>query len=162
MRGDMKKRLATIKALLLLFCVLPPTAAIAQEQKTTVSDQAATSDVISGRYDGLVKGPSVGDMYITMQIKNDNGNVTGTIVAAGSTLQITSGTYAENRLIVKFQVAGSEVAISAHYQEGKLAGNYTLGGETGTVELKKVEAGGETDPGSTASIARISKAEWQD
>ncbi len=159
---DMIKRPATIRALLLLFCGFAATAAIAQEKKTTVSDQPATSDVISGRYDGLVKGASVGDLYITMQIKNDKGNVTGTIVAAGSTLQITSGSYAENRLIVKFQVAGSEVAISARYQEGKLVGNYTLAGETGTVELKKVGAGSETDPSSAANIARLSKAEWQD
>ena len=158
----MIKRPATISALLLLFCGFAATTPIAQEQKTTLSDQSAQSDEISGHYEGLVKGPSVGDLPITMQIKNDNGNITGTIVATGSTLQITSGSYAENRLIVKFQVAGSDVAISAHYQEGKLVGNYTLGGETGTVELKKVEAGGETDPSSTASIARLSKAEWRD
>ena len=159
-KGDMMKRLATISVLVLLFCGFGATAPIAQEQKTAGSDQLATSDVISGRYEGLIKGPSVGDMIVTIQIKNDNGNITGTVSAAGGTFPITSGSYADDRLIVKLQVAGSDVVITAAYHEGKLSGNYTLAAETGTVELKKVDAGTETDP--AANIARLSKAEWRD
>ena len=149
--------MVTTGLLCLLLCGLCSSLFVARAQRPTESDQAL-HDGISGRYEGLVKGASVGDLYITMQIKNDNGNVTGTIAAAGSTLQITGGSYAENRLTVKFQVAGSDIVISAVYKDGKLVGNYTLGGETGTVELKRI--GNEGD--ASRAIDRLSKEEWRD
>ena len=153
-----RKRLVTTGLLCLLHFGLCSSLFISRAQKTIDSDQSAPRDGISGRYEGLVKGASVGDLYITMQIKNDNGNITGTIVAAGSTLQITSGSYAENRLTVKFQVAGNDIVIRALYRDGKLVGNYTLGGETGTVELKRI--GNEGD--ASRAIDRLSKQEWRD
>ena len=156
------KRLATISVLVLLFCGFGATAPIAQEQKTAGSDQLATSDVISGRYEGLIKGASVGDLVATMQIKDDNGNITGTVTAAGGTFPITGGSFAADRLIVKFQVAGSDVVITANYHDGKLVGNYTLNGETGTVEMKKVDAATEADRSGAANIARLTKAEWRE
>ena len=154
----MMKRLATTSALLLLFCGFGATARIAQEQKTAGNDQSATSDVISGRYQGLVKGASVGDLYITMEIKNDGGNITGVIVASGSTIKIVSGNYALNRLTIKFQVGGSDVVISAVYQDSKLVGNYTLAGETGAVELKRIAKEGD----ASTAINRLSEKEWRD
>ncbi len=150
------KRLATIVVLFLLSCGVPTH--IAQGQKPADSDKSTASDAISGRYEGLVKGPSVGDMYITMEIKNDGGNITGVIVASGSTIKIISGDYALNRLSVKFQVGGSDVVISAVYQDSKLVGNYTLAGETGTVELKRIANQRE----ASTAINRLSEKEWRD
>jgi hypothetical protein len=153
-----RKRLVTTGLLCLLLCGLCSSLVTAQARQTTDGEPSAPSDEISGRYEGLVKGASVGDMIMTMQIKSDNGNITGTINAAGGTLQITSGSYAGNRLTVKFQVAGSDIVISAAYKDGKLVGNYTLGGETGTVELKRI--GNEAD--ASRAIDRLSKEGWRD
>ena len=152
------KRLATIVVLFQLFCGVCLPTFIAQGQKPADSDKSAASDAISGRYEGLVKGPSVGDLYITMEIKNDGGNITGVIVASGSTIKIISGNYALNRLSVKFQVGGSDVVISAVYQDSKLVGNYTLAGETGTVELKRIANEGD----ASTAINRLSEKEWRD
>jgi hypothetical protein len=152
------KRLATIAVLFLLFRGVCWPTLIAQAQKPADSDKSTTADEISGRYEGLVKGPSVGDLFITMEIKNDGGNITGIIVASGSTIKIISGNYALNRLSVRFQVGGSDVVISAVYQDSKLAGNYTLAGETGTVELKRIAS--ERD--ASTAINRLSEKEWRD
>lgn len=152
------KRWATIGVLFLLFRGVCLPAFMAQGQKPPDSDKSAASDAISGRYEGIVKGPSVGDLYITMEIKNDDGNITGVIVASGSTIKIISGNYALNRLTVKFQVGGSDVVISAVYQDSKLVGNYTLAGETGTVDLKRIANEGD----ASNAINRLSKKEWRE
>jgi len=152
------KRLATIVVLFLLFRGVCLPTFIAQGQKPADSDKSTASDAISGRYEGLVKGPSVGDLYITMEIKNDGGNITGVIVASGSTIKIISGNYALNRLSVKFQVGGSDVVISAVYQDSKLVGNYTLAGETGTVDLKRIANAGD----ASTAINRLSEKEWRE
>jgi hypothetical protein len=152
------KRQATIVVLFQLFCGLCLPTLIAQVQKPADSDKSAASDAISGRYEGLVKGPSVGDLYITMEIKNDGGNITGVIVASGSTIKIISGNYALNRLSVKFQVGGSDVVISAVYQDRKLVGNYTLAGETGTVELTRIANAGD----ASTAINRLTAKEWRE
>jgi len=93
-----------------------------------------------------------------MEIKNDGGNITGVIVASGSTIKIISGSYALNRLSVKFQVAGSDVVISAVYQDRRLVGNYTLAGETGTVELKRIANEGD----ASTAINRLTAKEWRE
>src|SRR5258707_3905535 len=149
------ERLATSALLFLVFRGVRWPTLIAQGQKPADRDKSTATDEISGRYEGLVKGPSVGDLFITMEIRNDGGNITGVIITGGSTIKIISGNCALNRLSVRFQVGGSDVVISAVYQDSKLAGNYTLAGETGTVELKRIASEG----GASTAINRLSEKE---
>ncbi len=72
-----------------------------------------------------------------MDLKNNSGKLSGTIDTPQGAAQITDGTYADGRVTLKFDAGGNEGTVTAQLKDDKIVGNWTLAGQTGTLELKK-------------------------
>lgn len=112
----------------------------------TLSDEKAGS--IAGKYEGVAKNASIGELPLTVEIKYDNGKISGKIETPQGPAPITSGTYADGKLTMKFDAGGNEGTVTAKFADGKITGEWELGGQTGTIELKQLAAapaaGGDT------------------
>lgn len=106
------------------------------------SDNKQGSDKLSGKYEGVAKSEAVGDLPLTVQIKHDSGKLTGSIDTAQGSLPITAGSYADGKINLKFDFGGNEGIVTAELKDGKIMGNWSLAGQTGTLELKMVGAAG--------------------
>lgn len=123
------KKLAFSIAIALMACGL----AAAQESKP------AAEDPISGKYQGAAKSEALGEIPLTVEIKNEGGKLSGKIESPQGPLPITAGTYQDGRISLKFDVGGTEGTVTAQFKDGKIVGEWALSGQTGTLELKKVE-----------------------
>jgi hypothetical protein len=103
-------------------------------------DDDKSPDPVSGKYEGVAKSQSIGELPITVQLKNDGGKITGSIETPQGPAPITSGTYADGKLTMKFEAGGNEGTVTAKYMDGKIVGEWELSGQTGTIELKQLPA----------------------
>lgn len=118
-------------------------------------DNKAT-DPISGKYEGVAKSGDVGDLPLTAEIKNDNGKLSGKIETPQGPIMITSGTYADGAVNMKADLGGNELTLTARFKDGKMTGEWELGGQKGTFELTKKDAAAApaaTTPAATAPAA---------
>jgi hypothetical protein len=122
----------------LVFVLLVAGLAIAQ------SDDKQSGDKLSGKYEGVAKSEALGDLPLTVQIKHDNGKLTGSIDTAQGSLPITAGSYSDGKINLKFDFGGNEGVVTAELKEGKIKGTWSLAGQTGTLELKMAGAAGAT------------------
>ncbi|HLG13338.1 MAG TPA: hypothetical protein VJH03_02290 [Blastocatellia bacterium] len=133
-----RKHIALLVVTLLVFASAASAATLADEK----------SGSISGKYEGVAKNASIGELPLTVEIKNDNGKISGKIDSPQGPAPITSGTYADGKLTLKFDAGGTEGTVTAKFADGKITGEWELGGQTGTLELKQVgaaaTAGGDT------------------
>jgi hypothetical protein len=117
------KKLVTLLAVLLL----------------TVAASAATlqSDPVTGKYVGVAKSAAIGDIPITVTLKNDGGKISGTVDTPNGPASITSGTFTDGKLMMKLDAGGNEINITAKLDGDKITGEWELAGQTGTLELKR-------------------------
>ena len=80
-------------------------------------------------------------------------------------LAITGGTYADGKLVMKFDAGGTEGTVTAKPMGDKIVGEFELGGQTGTIELKKVGAtvasAAPTNPAPPAAGSTSSALEFE-
>ncbi|MCI0487722.1 MAG: hypothetical protein L0229_14105 [Blastocatellia bacterium] len=98
------------------------------------------SDPVSGKYQGTAKGDSVGELPLTVEIKNMAGKLSGSIDTPNGPAPITGGTFADGKVTMTFDAGGAVGTITGMLKEGVISGNWELGGQTGTFELKKMDA----------------------
>lgn len=110
----------------------------------TVTTQG--SDKVSGKYVGVAKSASIGDIPITVTIKNDNGKLSGSVDTPNGPAPITSGTFADGKMMMKLDAGGNEITINAKLDGDKITGDWELAGQTGTLELKREGAMMEPKP----------------
>lgn len=115
-------------------------AAVAQEKVASVKTEAVAADAISGRYEGTAKNPTLGEVAMLGEIQNQNGNLTGKINTRHGSLVITKGTFADGRITLVFDDSGNEGTVTAQFKDGLITGEWSLVGQTGTFELKRVGA----------------------
>jgi len=128
------RRLAT----LLVIALLAGSTALAAGFKSLTNPQA--KDNVSGKYEGTAKSDQIGDIPITVDIKNDGGKLSGKIETPQGPASITGGTYADGKITLKFDAGGNEGTVTATMVGDKITGKWELGGMTGPLELKR--AGG--------------------
>ena len=104
------------------------------------SNQATATDNLSGKYEGVAKSDQLGDIPLTVEIKNDNGKLSGKIETPQGPAAITSGTYADGKVVMKFDAGGNEGTVTATLAGDKLTGKWELGGQGGPLELKRAGA----------------------
>src|SRR5215469_10826284 len=105
------------------------------------SDKQGTSgDPVSGSYKGIAKSEALGDIPITVDIKNNNGKLSGKIGIPQGDATITDGTYADGKVTLKFDAGGNEGTVTAQIKGGKIVGDWAVAGQTGTLELTRAEA----------------------
>ncbi len=99
------------------------------------------NDPVTGKYEGVAKSPAIGDIPITVNLKNEGGKLSGSIDTPNGPAAITSGSFADGKLTMKLDAGGAEININAKLEGDKIVGEWELAGQTGTLELKRVGGG---------------------
>jgi hypothetical protein len=122
---------------------------------------ASAQDTVSGKYEGVAKSDQMGDIPLTAEIKNENGKISGKIDSPQGQLMITSGTFADGKLTMKFDAGGNEGTVTAPLQGVMIIGKWELAGQGGPLDLKKVgsSAAAATTTSSAAAGDPIS-GDW--
>jgi len=114
--------------------------------QSSTDKQGTSGDPVSGSYKGIAKSEALGDIPITVDIKYDNGKLSGKIGIPQGDAAITGGTYADGKVTIKFDAGGNEGTVTAQLKGGKIVGDWSVAGQTGTLELTKAEGGAATTP----------------
>jgi hypothetical protein len=117
------------------------------------SNQASSADSLSGKYEGVAKSEQLGDIPLTVEIKNDNGKLSGKIDTPQGPAAITSGTYADGKVTLKFDAGGNEGTVTATLAGDKITGKWELAGQGGALELKRAGAVAAAPPASAPSAS---------
>jgi hypothetical protein len=115
---------------LLLTTLLLGTAAIA----ASYQDKPAN---VSGKYEGVAKSDQLGELPLTVEIKDEGGKLSGKIETPNGPSTITGGTYADGKVTLKFDAGGNEGTVTATLDGDKIVGKWELAGMGGTLELKR-------------------------
>jgi major membrane immunogen (membrane-anchored lipoprotein) len=93
-------------------------------------------DSLSGTYKGTGKSDATGEFPLSVEVKIADGKVTGTISSPQGDAAITGGTYSgDGHFTLKFDAAGNEGTVDAQLKGGRIVGNWSLAGITGTLDL---------------------------
>ena len=87
----MQSRKLTTPLLVAVVLTLCGVASAASFNKSTYQP-GQNKDSLSGKYEGVAKSDQIGDIPLTVEIKNDNGKLTGKIETPQGPAAITSGT----------------------------------------------------------------------
>ena len=111
---------------------------------------APQADTLSGRYEGTAKSDG-GQMPVTLELKKDGNKIVGRATSGEMVAEITEGTFADGLLKLKL---GDHGSLTAKVEGDKITGDWISPARKGTVELKKVPAGG-------AAAAVNLSGEWE-
>lgn len=125
----------SLSALTVLFVLLLTTAIVAGQNGTATP----APDTFSGKYAGTTKSAGNPDRPLTLELKKDEaGKVTGRAISGETTVEISEGTFADGKLMLKF--VGHDGVLNAKVDGEKITGEWREGTRIDTVELKKVVA----------------------
>jgi hypothetical protein len=157
----MQSRKLTTPLLVAMLLALSAVASAASFNKST-NQPGQNKDTLSGKYEGVAKSDQIGDIPLTVEIKNDNGKLTGKIDTPQGPAAITGGTFDNGKIVMKFDAGGNEGTVTAMLDGDKITGKWELGGQGGGLELKRAAmtagapaspAGGAAKPASPAAPA---------
>jgi hypothetical protein len=94
---------------------------------------------VSGKYEGTAKAGS-DTTQISLELKNEGGKVTGKLVNGQASYEISEGTLAEGKLMLKLGPVSKDGVLNATIADDKITGDWLAGAVKKTVELKKVVA----------------------
>lgn len=147
-----------ISILVILFVALLPFAPTTKAQDKGVQSSAA--NVVAGHYEGVIKTSLLGDVPVKLDLRYDERKLSGTMQTPLGLINVTGGHYDANRLIIKMEANGDEATFEGQLADGRLTGNFSGFGQTGTVELKRT---GDAPPlVDTRVRLTLSKAEWRE
>lgn len=109
-------------------------------------------DTLSGKYEGVAKSDQLGDIPLTVEIKNAGGKLSGKIDTPQGPAAITGGTFENGKIVMKFDAGGNEGTVTAMLDGDKITGKWELGGQGGGLELKRAGMAAAT-PASSAGGA---------
>lgn len=112
-----------------------------------------TADQFAGSYKGTAKLPA-GEMGLTLEIKSDNGKLSGRLVAEKSEHPFTSSELVDGKLTIKFVSASAPVTLVLQQKDDKLVGEWKAGAEARPVVFTKVPAA------NAAPVAEALTGEW--
>ena len=98
---------------------------------------ALGQDTLSGKYEGVAKAGSA-ESQISLELKNEGGKVTGKLVNGQAISEISEGTFADGKLMLKLGPVSKDGVLSATVAEDKITGEWLAGAVKKTVDLKKV------------------------
>ena len=163
----MQSRKLTTPLLVAVLLALSAVASAASNRSTYQPSQA--KDNLSGKYEGVAKSDQLGDIPLTVEIKNDNGKLTGKIETPQGPAAITSGTYDNGKIVMKFDAGGNEGTVTATLDGDKITGKWELAGQGGGLELKRAAmvaggasgaTGGAPKPAAPAAGGDPVTGEW--
>ena len=136
----MQSRKFATPLLVAVLMTLSAVASAASFNKPT-NQPAQNKDPLSGKYEGVAKSDQIGDIPLTVEIKNDNGKITGKIDTPQGPAAITGGTFDNGKITMKFDAGGNEGTVTATLDGDKISGKWELAGQGGGIELKRAAAG---------------------
>jgi hypothetical protein len=145
----MKRRVSKPVAVFFLL-LLSPVMLLAQGEsgKTT-----PTPDQIAGTYKGTAKVPA-GEMDLTLEIKSENGKLSGHLVAKKTEHPFTLAELVNGKLTIKLVSAPAPVTLVLEQKDDGLVGDWKAGAEAVPVVFTRVP------PANTASAADLLSGEW--
>ena len=145
-------RLQKIMPLLVIVLLVAASSAVSAATFGKSAPDHHTSDPVSGKYEGAAKSEQLGELPLTVQIKNEGGKLSGNIDTPNGPAPITGGSFADGKVTMTFDAGGAVGTITGMLKDGVISGNWELSGQTGTFELKKVvAAAGEAASGDPLS-----------
>jgi hypothetical protein len=133
----------------------------------SASSVLAANDPVSGKYEGIAKSEAIGELPITLEIKNENGKLTGKVESPQGPAPITSGTFADGKITLKLDAGGNELLVTAMLKDNKIVGEWELMGQKGTLELTRAAVAAsapankeEPKPAAGAAADPVS-GEWE-
>jgi hypothetical protein len=117
-----------------------------------------TKDTLSGKYEGVAKSDQMGEIPLTVEIKNDNGKLSGKIETPQGPAAITGGTFESGKIVMKFDAGGNEGTVTAMLDGDKISGKWELGGQGGGLELKRAVMAASAPASSVASEPKAAAA----
>lgn len=133
------RKLMTSLFIVLLMSLSSLASAASFNNSTNPSAQA--KDPLSGKYEGVAKSDQMGDIPLTVEIKNDAGKLSGKIDSPQGPAAITGGTFDNGKVVMKFDAGGNEGTVTAMLDGDKITGKWELGGQGGVLELKRAGTG---------------------
>ena len=109
---------------------------------------ALGQDTVSGKYEGTAKAGS-DSTQISLELKNEGGKVTGKLVNGQASYEISEGTFADGKLMLKLGPVSKDGILNATIADEKITGDWLTGAVKKTVELKKVAP---TTAAATATV----------
>jgi hypothetical protein len=129
-----EKGIISIVALFMLFALGTATA-------------SAQVDSLVGKYTGIAKVTGSPDTQISLELKNDAGKITGHLMNGETKIEISEGTLSEGKLSLKLGPAAKDGILNGKLDLTTITGEWTVGSNKKTVELKRVgESAGTAAP----------------
>ncbi|HEY0079567.1 MAG TPA: hypothetical protein VGB73_13220 [Pyrinomonadaceae bacterium] len=128
------------------------------KQQVRRIDEPAVAGEISGRYEGIGKTQSYGDVPIVLEIRSVKGTITGTMHTPLGDFELTQGSYTEGKLTLTVESYDDEGSITASLDDGKLVGEFIGFGEKARLELKRT---GPPSPLIRPTLS-LSKEAWRE
>lgn len=110
---------------------------VAHSQDPAPAEKAASSDSISGKYEGVAKGAAA-ETRLILELTVDQSKLSGHLLTPEGHLPIKEGTFSNGKLSLKLGKNGTESTLTAILQGDTLNGEWAAGGQTRPIELKKV------------------------
>jgi hypothetical protein len=149
MKNSQSQRLSTVHtaAAVLFLLLLSPLAIFAQA--------ALTPDQVVGTYKATVKAPN-GDISVTLEIKSDNGKLSGRMITPKGETTFASSAIAAGKMTIKVGEGANVATLVLQPKDGNLAGDWTEGAKTNPVEFRKSPSVAEQLTGEWNAVADAS------
>jgi hypothetical protein len=121
-----------------------------------------TADQFAGNYKGAAKDPA-GAILLTLEIKSENGKISGRLIAPKNEQPFTSSELADGKLTAKFGSGDTAGTLVLQPRDNKLVGDWKAGGQTRPVEFERVPAVpavADVKKEPEASAAELLSGEW--
>jgi hypothetical protein len=137
---------------------------LAAVQSQTIGKNPADAEAVAGSYEGMSKSMTEGDLPLSMQLKNENGNLTGVVNTQFGSFPIIGGSFTGGQLSLRFTAGGpDEGTMKGQFHEGRLLGEWKLGQIGGSLDLKKITATGASNVfAEPSTIPRLTKEQWRE
>ena len=98
---------------------------------------AYAQDTLSGKYVGVAKSAGAQDAEVTLELKNEGGKITGTLISGQTRTEISEGTVLDGKLVLKLGEAAKDGVLTAKMDGDALVGEWVAGSQRKAVELKR-------------------------
>ena len=123
------------RSLLSVCAVLAVCGWVAQAQSKSEPAKAS----LTGHYDGTATNAGE-NIAVTLELTEKEGTISGMIRSSHGDFSITKGSHDGEKVMLEFDADGEPGTLTLKAVEDKLTGDWSAGGEGGSVEVKKVAA----------------------